>query len=50
MDLEINWDTCSTAEIVQQWAENYAYDIIVYLKYYNILQIQAGMGDLLFRT
>jgi nanoRNase/pAp phosphatase (c-di-AMP/oligoRNAs hydrolase) len=25
LDLEINWDTCSTAEIVQQWAENYAY-------------------------
>lgn len=24
MDLEINWDTCSTAEIVQEWAEKYA--------------------------
>ena len=30
--------------------ENYAYDIIVYLKYYNILEIKGGMGDLLFRT
>ncbi len=28
MDLEINWETCSTAEIVQQWAENYAYERI----------------------
>jgi nanoRNase/pAp phosphatase (c-di-AMP/oligoRNAs hydrolase) len=23
-DLEINWDTCSTAEIIQLWAETYA--------------------------
>ena len=30
--------------------ENYLYDILVYFKYYNILEIKSGMGDLLFRN
>ena len=30
--------------------ENYLYDIFVYFRYYNILEIKSGMGDLLFRN
>jgi len=30
--------------------ENYLYDILVYFKYYNVLEIKSGMGDLLFRN
>jgi hypothetical protein len=29
--------------------ENYKYDLFIYMKYYNILQINSGMSDLLFR-
>ena len=30
--------------------KKYKYDLLIYFRYYNILQIRGGMGDLLFRT
>ena len=30
--------------------DNYKYNVYVYAKYYNILEIQSGMGQLLFRN
>ena len=29
--------------------EKYKYDVLIYMKYYNVLEIKSGMADLLFR-
>ena len=29
--------------------ENYKYDLNIYMKYYNVLQIKSGMAELLFK-
>ena len=33
-----------------KYGEKYLYNIIIYFRYYNILEIKSGMGDLLFRN
>tara|TARA_E500000178_G_scaffold352498_1_gene416070 strand:+ start:1064 stop:2752 length:1689 start_codon:yes stop_codon:yes gene_type:complete len=33
-----------------KYNENYMYNIIIYFRYYNILEIKSGMADLLFRN
>lgn len=32
------------------YGENYLYNILIYFRYYNILEIKSGMADLLFRN
>ena len=32
------------------YGEDYLYNILIYFRYYNILEIKSGMADLLFRN